>query len=55
LIELAGRNPFAPMDLTVLAMTLTSAMYALALSRFGLFDLIPIAHETVIQQMRRLC
>jgi PAS domain S-box-containing protein len=52
LLEVAGRNPFAPMDLTVLAMTVTSAMYALALFRFRLFELIPIAHETVIQQMR---
>jgi len=54
-LEVAGRNPFAPMDLTVLAMTVTSAMYALALFPFRLFDLIPIAHETVIQQMREGC
>jgi signal transduction histidine kinase len=52
LLEPLGRNPFAPMDAVVLAMTLTSAMYALALFRFRLLDLIPIAHETAIQQMR---
>jgi PAS domain S-box-containing protein len=52
LFEIANRNPFAPMDLTVLAMTVTSAMYAMALFHFRLFELIPIAHETVIQQMR---
>jgi PAS domain S-box-containing protein len=52
LLEPARRNPFAPVDATALAMSLTAAMYALALFRFRLFDLIPIARETVIQQMQ---
>jgi signal transduction histidine kinase len=51
-LEPAQRNPFAPMDATILAMALTSALYALALFRFRLLDLIPVARETVIQQMR---
>ncbi len=42
----------APMQLTILAGTFTCAMYALALFHFGVFDLVPIARATMIEQMR---
>ncbi|HBY98860.1 MAG TPA: hypothetical protein DEP84_33760 [Chloroflexi bacterium] len=52
LLDVANRNPFAPMDPTILALTIASAAYALALFRFRMFDPIPVARETVIEQMR---
>jgi PAS domain S-box-containing protein len=51
-LEPAQWSPFAPVDASSLAMSFTAAIYALALFRFRILDLIPIAHETVIQQMR---
>lgn len=45
-------NPVAPMDPVVLAFTFTAVMYALALFRFGMFDVIPIALRTMFEQMR---
>lgn len=51
-LNITDQNPFAPMDPTILALTLTSAAYALALFRFRLFDPIPVAREAVIEQMR---
>ncbi len=47
-----NRNPFAPMDLTILTVNLSSGLYTLALFRFRMLDLIPVARETVIEQMR---
>ena len=52
LLDAVNLNPVAPMDPTVLVFNFTGAMYALALLRLRLFDLIPIARETVIAQMR---
>ncbi|MEW5956748.1 MAG: histidine kinase N-terminal 7TM domain-containing protein [Chloroflexota bacterium] len=51
-LDVADQNPLAPLDLTILALTITSAMYALALFRFHMLDLIPVARETVIEQMQ---
>jgi len=51
-LDVTGRNPFAPMDLVTLTLTLTAAMYTLALLGFHMFDLIPVARGTVIEQMR---
>jgi PAS domain S-box-containing protein len=45
-------NPFEPMDLTFLGFIFTSTTYAVALFRFRMFHLVPIAHETVLAQMR---
>jgi signal transduction histidine kinase len=50
-LKAADVNPVAPVDLIVLATAFASAMYALALFRFRMFDLIPIARRTVIEQM----
>jgi PAS domain S-box-containing protein len=46
------RNPFAPLDGVLIAFTVTAVIYAFVLLRFRLLNLIPIARETVIQQMR---
>ena len=51
-LDVTGRNPFAPMDLVTLTLTLTAAMYTLALLGFHMFDLIPVARGTVIEQIR---
>ena len=45
-------DPFAPLDASVLSMNISSAMYGLALFRFRMFDPIPMARQTVIEQMR---
>ncbi|HEY3376268.1 MAG TPA: histidine kinase N-terminal 7TM domain-containing protein, partial [Armatimonadota bacterium] len=44
--------PVEPIDPTVLVFIFTATMYATALFRFRLFHLVPIAHETVLAQMR---
>jgi PAS domain-containing protein len=51
-LDLLNRNPFAPLDASVLSMNISFVMYALALFRFHIFDPIPAARKTVIQQMR---
>lgn len=51
LFDAAGVFPFAPMDATVLAQVFTSVMYVLALFRYHLFDILPLAQETLIAQM----
>lgn len=52
LLDLRGANPFAPMDLAMVAAFFAYVMYAIALFRFRLFDLVPVAYGTVIEQMR---
>ena len=52
LLDISNRNPLAPMNLGVLMLIFTSAAYSFALVRFRLFDPIPLAHKTVIEQMR---
>lgn len=51
---LGGRHirPFSTVVSLALAFLFLSAMYALALFRFRLFELIPIARGTMIEQMR---
>ncbi len=51
-LRMAGALPDMPVDPVVLTFNFTAAMYALALFRFRLFNLIPIARGTVIDQMR---
>lgn len=51
LLDTSDRNPVAPLDATVLAAAFTAVMYALALLRFRLFELIPVARWTLIEQM----
>jgi len=51
-LKTAGAIPAAPMDPVVLSFDFGAVMFACALFRFGLFNLIPIARGTVIDQMR---
>jgi PAS domain S-box-containing protein len=50
-LGLVNRNPFAPMDPTVLTITFVAAVYALALFRFHVFNVVPVARDTVIERM----
>lgn len=49
MLDVTQRNPVAPMDPTILAATFSAAMYSLALFRFGLFDVVPLARTTIIE------
>ncbi len=50
--DVANVNPFAPMDPTVLATNFSATMYAISLFGFRMFDPIPVARRTVIEQMQ---
>lgn len=51
-MDTPGMNPAAPMDPSLLAVVLASGLYALALFRFHLFELLPFARETGVEQMQ---
>lgn len=50
-LYLSGISPASWLDLTPFAFTLTSVFWAWALFRFRLFDLVPVARDTVIEHM----
>ncbi len=52
LLDAANANPVAPMDPTILASNFLAVAYAIALFGFRMFDPIPMARKTVIEQMR---
>ena len=52
LLDKTDANLFAPMDLTVLVWNAGAIVYGLALFGFRMFDPIPLARKTVIEQMR---
>jgi PAS domain S-box-containing protein len=52
LLDRAGNNPVAPMDPYIFICGFTATMYALALFRYRMFNLLPVARGTIIQQMR---
>lgn len=49
--DLAGRNPFAPLDAVVVSLILLAVAYALALFRFRIFDPVRLARRLAIEQM----
>jgi signal transduction histidine kinase len=51
-LKTAGAIPGSPVDPVMLSFDFGAVMFACALFRFGLFNLIPIARGTVIDQMR---
>lgn len=51
LIDAGPSSPFAPMDATILGSSFTAAMYAVALVHFRMFELVPVARWTLIEQM----
>jgi PAS domain S-box-containing protein len=50
-LDAADINPVAPVDLAVLGALVTSVTYAIALFRFGMFAVVPVARSTVLEQM----
>lgn len=51
LISLAGASPLPNLDLTPVLFILTALVWAYALFRLGLLDIVPIARHTVVEQM----
>jgi len=52
LLYLAGIRPFGHLDLTPFAFTATGAAVAFGLFRYGLFDLVPLAHGVLLKNLR---
>jgi signal transduction histidine kinase len=52
LFDTVYSNPVAPMHATILGSVFTAVTYAVALFGFRLFELIPVARWTLIEQMR---
>jgi PAS domain S-box-containing protein len=50
-LRLANWNPVEPLDPIVVALDIALIPYAFAVFRFRLFDIVPIARDTVIEQM----
>lgn len=50
-LQAFGVDPLPGVPSAALAIDLTSLMYAVALFRFRLFDLLPVARETILQRM----
>ena len=51
LIIVLGLNPIAPLDITVFALMATNIIFAVAIFRHRLFDIIPIARDTLIESL----
>ena len=49
--DILGSNLLSPLDPTMMFATLTTVAYAVALFRFRLFDVVPVARETVLERM----
>jgi PAS domain S-box-containing protein len=50
-LHITRLSPFGGLDLTPFAFTLTGLMAARALYRFGLFDIVPVARNAVVDSM----
>lgn len=50
--ERTGASPFVPVDAMVLGHAVTAMAYAIALFGYRLFELIPVARGTLVEQMR---
>lgn len=51
IVSLVGGSPLENLDLTPVLFTMTGLMFAYALFRLGLLDIVPIARSTVVEQM----
>ena len=51
LLEPAGINPVAPLDPVILVLTLSSLLYAVAIFRFRMLEIVPIGRDTAIERM----
>ena len=52
LLYLAGIRPFGHLDLTPFAFSATGVAVAFGLFRYGLFDLMPLAHGVLLKNLR---
>ncbi|HWQ19925.1 MAG TPA: histidine kinase N-terminal 7TM domain-containing protein, partial [Methanotrichaceae archaeon] len=52
ILSITGLGPFSNVDLTSSAFSLSGLIATWALLHFGLLDIIPIAHSTVVESMR---
>lgn len=51
ILSLLGVTPFPNLDLTPFTFTITGIIFAYALFRLGLLDIVPIARHTLVEQM----
>ena len=50
-LEPAGINPLAPLDPVILMWNVSSLLYALAIFRFHMLEVVPIGRDTAIERM----
>lgn len=50
-LSLLGASPFPNLDLTPITFTITGIIFAYALFRLGLLDIVPIARHALVEQM----
>ena len=50
-LEPAGINPIAPLDPVILVQNVSSLLYALAIFRFRMLEVVPIGRDTAIERM----
>lgn len=50
-LSLLGASPFPNLDLTPITFTVTGIIFAYALFRLGLLDIVPIARHALVEQM----
>ncbi len=51
LLRAAAINPVAPLDPLILIMNVSGLFYLLAISRFGMLSVVPLARDSVIERM----
>ncbi|NJN53824.1 MAG: PAS domain-containing protein [Anaerolineae bacterium] len=48
---LINLNPLAPLDISPIALTLSGIFFTIGMLRFGLFNLVPVAHDLVVKNV----
>ncbi|GIK58450.1 MAG: PAS domain-containing protein [Chloroflexi bacterium] len=48
---LIGVNPLAPLDISPIALTLSGLFFTMGMLRFGLFNIVPVAHDLVVKNV----
>jgi PAS domain S-box-containing protein len=44
-------NPLAPLDISPIALTLSGLFFTVGMLRFGLFNIVPVAHDLVVKNV----
>ena len=52
LCDILNVNPLAPLDPAILGLDVMASIYTIALFRFGMFEIVPVAHNTLLGLMR---